>query len=154
MLDVTVEPNNSHLRSSLQPLPKKGPDLLIKGCGKDILVDVSVLCPHLPSHAFSTARNLKTTQCVEYRQTAKTTKFAEITERQRGTFYPFVMESTGGFGPLSLQLLRLIATHATRLNPTISFSDCFNTMVADISSCLQRGNLAALQAGISLIPKR
>ena len=151
LLDVIVEPNLHHMYPSPHRQHRLRPDLIIRGCGRDILVDVSVFVPMMDSYSSNISTARTTSRVMQSKEQQKTRKYKKVTKKCKGQFFPFVVESTGGFGPSAIALLHLISRQASRKNPNISATECFRLMLAELANSLQRGNLQAVNESVQLV---
>jgi hypothetical protein len=130
--------NNARLR----------PDALFITSHGSVLVDVSVAHPLSPSYVHTASmHNLATAKA---REKQKTTKYAQLAQKESSSFVPFVLESYGAIGKSALSFLRMLAREAETNHATSSHRHFLRHAKQCISAALQRGNAIIAQCGTAM----
>ena len=74
----------------------------------------------------------------------KCRKYEEDSHRAGFTFIPFILETTGGWGPKASNLIHALATHANS-HASIDKDKALNLLVQGISTAVQFGNAQLIQ---------
>jgi hypothetical protein len=97
--------------------------------GQLVYVDVTVVHPTAAAYlARATQGPLRAAASAE---AAKNRQYLARAEQENAQFFPFVVETYGGFGKLARQLVKLISDHASAASALFS--------PADIRQAIQRG---------------
>jgi len=133
--DTSIEPP-----FMLGPDSEQIPDLRLILGPQRVLVDVSIRHPLAPSNVRRAQRPLATAKNGERE---KIDKYEEDAQRMGFRFVPFVIETTGGWGPRARHLASELATHAQN-HMDIPRERALNLLAQAISTAVQFGNAQLL----------
>ena len=128
---------------------QRRPDLNLIFGTRRVLVDVSVCHPLAPTYGAVAQHPLGTAIRAEQR---KRVRYEHLARAADFTFVPFILETTGGWGPAALALVKALSSHANS-HASISKAEATNTLIQGISTAIQRGNaqliLGAYQSALA-----
>ena len=142
----------SFLEKSLPTIaqPRKRPDLTILTPDGTFIVDVAIVCPTAPSHLPLSSRHQLAAAVTEEHRKQDSYHDLQL-EQPHLRFFPFVLESTGGFGNSASDLLSALSTYASH-NPAAWLADTTNCIAATIQSSHAFTHLHS--SHLSLAPER
>ena len=151
-LDVEVEPS-AWVGDRAQPDDEdatKVPDLIVKGLGQPVHVDVAILCPSATSHATRVVSKRGCSAVFRTRHSQKKSKYCDLAVREGACFRSFVLSSCGGFSRYATSFLRMLASHAAEHHPLFDYKTFYAWSVSQIAVALQEGNRAVDAKGVAI----
>jgi len=124
----------------LGPDNERVPDLRLILGPQRVLVDVSIRHPLAPSNVRRAQRSLAT---AENGEREKITKYERDAQQMGFRFVPFIIETTGGWGPKARALATELANHADN-HMDIPKERALNLLAQGISTAVQIGNAQLL----------
>ena len=116
--------------------------------GQLIYVDVTVVHPTAATYlARATQGPLRAAASAE---AAKNRQYLARAEQEHAQFFPFVVETFGGFGKLARQLVKLISDHASGASALFSPDDIRQAIQRGVHHKLQLRNLRLMTAQLNL----
>ena len=116
--------------------------------GQLIYVDVTVVHPTAATYlARATQGPLRAAASAE---AAKNRQYLARAEQEHAQFFPFVVETYGGFGKLARQLVKLISDHASGASALFSPADIRQAIQRGVHHKLQLRNLRLMTAQLNL----
>jgi hypothetical protein len=140
-IDVRLEPRAVYN-------DERRPDLCVAMGSRQILIDVSVRHPFSPTYLHSNLamQPLGVALDAERRKRARYQSGASAANME---FVPFVLETTGGWGPAAVAFTRSAATHAADFTSNHRTST-LNQLTQGLSMAVQRGNAQLLLGAYQL----
>ena len=116
--------------------------------GQLVYVDVTVVHPTAATYlARATQGPLRAAASAE---AAKNRQYLARAEQENAQFFPFVVETYGGFGKLARQLVKLISDHASGASALFSPADIRQAIQRGVHHKLQLRNLRLMTAQLNL----
>jgi hypothetical protein len=116
--------------------------------GQLVYVDVTVVHPTAATYlARATQGPLRAAASAE---AAKNRQYLARAEQENAQFFPFVVETYGGFGKLARQLVKLISDHASGASELFSPADIRQAIQRGVHHKLQLRNLRLMTAQLNL----
>jgi len=115
------------------------PDIQVHFPDGSCLVDASIT--HPAAKTYAPMGSTTPLSAAIYRERFKHRKYDIIAADEKSPFYPFVMETFGGFGPEALVFLSRLSKSHSALSTSPAPKNAFRThVIRALSICLQRGN--------------
>lgn len=109
-------------------------------------LDVSITHPSSPSYALQGSKS--PLALAKLRESFKHSKYDGQAISERAKFYPFVMETFGGFGKEALAFIKKISIlHSEHSSVQVHRNACSSRIIRTLSILLQRGNARAQMVG-------